>query len=128
MLISTCFESRGCADFNLFKQGAAGSPQFCCQRRRLWILREADWDANLCTCKRVLRILWIVAMGLSQEPHNMFVMMFDCSSVLSGYPGHLGNFFIIVVEFWKVSAQAVGYITFRHFSVCVCVFLRLLHF
>ena len=32
-------------------QGAAGSPQFCCQRRRLWILREADWDANLCTCR-----------------------------------------------------------------------------
>ena len=59
----------------------------------------------------------IVAMGLSQEPHNMLVMMFDCSSVLSGYPGHLGNFFIIVVEFWKVRAQAVGYITFRHFSV-----------
>ena len=28
-------------------QGAAGSPQFCCQRRQLWILREADWDANL---------------------------------------------------------------------------------
>ena len=39
-------------DFHLFrKQGAAGSPQFCCQRRRLWMLREADWDANLCTCK-----------------------------------------------------------------------------
>ena len=30
-------------------QGAAGSPQFCCQRRQLWILCEADWDANLCT-------------------------------------------------------------------------------
>ena len=70
----------------------------------------ADWDANLCTCKRVLRILWIAAMG------NMLVMKFDCSSVLSGYPGHLGNFFI-VVEFCKERAQAVGYITFRHFSV-----------
>ena len=32
------------------KQGAAGSSQFCCQRRQLWILREADWDVNLCTC------------------------------------------------------------------------------
>ena len=31
-------------------QGAAGSPQFRCQRRQLWILRDADWDANLCTC------------------------------------------------------------------------------
>ena len=36
------------------KQGAAGIPQFCCQRRRLWILREVDWDANLCTCNRVM--------------------------------------------------------------------------
>ena len=58
-------------------------------------------------------------MGLSQEPHNMLVKKFDCCSVLSGHPGNLGNFFfIIVVEFWKVRAQkAVGYITFRHFSV-----------
>ena len=31
-------------------QGAAGNPQFCCQRRQLWTFREADWDANLCTC------------------------------------------------------------------------------
>ena len=52
---------------------------------------------------------WIVAMGLSQEPHNMFVMKCECSSIPSGYPGHLGNFFIIVIEFWKVRAQAVGY-------------------
>ena len=43
------------------KQGAAGSPQFCCQRRRLWILREADWDANLCTCNRVMCILSVVS-------------------------------------------------------------------
>ena len=63
-------------------------------------------------------------MGPSQEPHNMLVMKFDCSSVLSGYSGHLGNFIIIVVEFRKVRAQAVGYITFRHFSVCVCARLH----
>ena len=44
--------------------------------------------------------LWIVVMGLSQEPHNKLVMMFECSSVLSGYPGHLGNFLIIVVKFF----------------------------
>ena len=77
----------------------------------------ADWDANLCTCKRVLRILWIVAMGLGQAPHNMLVEKFDCRSVLSGYSGNLGSFLFIVFEFWKVRAQAVGYITFRHFSV-----------
>ena len=29
-------------------QAAAGSPQLCCQRRQLWILREADWDTNPC--------------------------------------------------------------------------------
>ena len=54
VLAMTCgFQSvSSTRDFNLFrKQGAAGSPQFCCQRRRLWILRETDWDANLCTCK-----------------------------------------------------------------------------
>ena len=54
VLAMTCgFQSvSSTRDFNLFrKQGAAGSPQFCCQRRRLWILREADWDANLCTCR-----------------------------------------------------------------------------
>ena len=54
-----------------------------------------------------MHFLWIVAMGLSQEPHNKLVMMFECSSVLSGYPGHLGNFLIIVVKFftrvWLVS-------------------------
>ena len=39
---------------NSILQGAAGSSQFCCQRRQLWILREADWDVNLCTCVETL--------------------------------------------------------------------------
>ena len=50
-------------------QGSGGSPsqpQFCCQRRQLWILREADWDANLCTCI----VFLVMAMGLSQEPQS----------------------------------------------------------
>ena len=38
------------------QQGGAGSPQFCCQRRQLWLLREADWDANLCTCNLTLSV------------------------------------------------------------------------
>ena len=58
----------------------------------------------ICVPARVLRILWIVAKGLSQEPHNMLVRKCECSSILSGHPGHLGNFFTIVVEFWRVRA------------------------
>ena len=38
----------------IFQQGAAGNPQFCCQRRQLWTFREADWDANLCTCQETV--------------------------------------------------------------------------
>ena len=38
----------------LHQQGAAGNPQFCCQRRQLWTFREADWDANLCTCQETV--------------------------------------------------------------------------
>ena len=47
----------------LDKQGAAGSSQFCCQRRQLWILRETDWDVNLCTCKihEVMKICSVVS-------------------------------------------------------------------
>ena len=30
----------------LFQQVAAGSLQFCCQRRQLWILREAGVDVR----------------------------------------------------------------------------------
>ena len=53
-------------------QGAAGSPQSCCQRRQLWIFRDADWDADLCACVilcqlfalRIIAVHWFLKSSL----------------------------------------------------------------
>ena len=58
-------------------QGAARSPQFCCQRRQLWIPREADCDANDAN----LRSCEVCTYGLKSEGHRKIPSTKACFAV-----------------------------------------------
>ncbi len=95
-----------------FQQGVAGRSQFCCQRRQLWILREADWDVNLCTCNSCLwwssvetGLCWGFPFSQAVASHHedRFHLEFSVSiNCLSGWTNFLFYWFCTVTTLDRV--------------------------